>query len=132
MDSEIARSVRALRGRLDHPVIDGDGHLVESAPLFNTYLREVGGAEMVDSYHQELRDRPTASRGDHETGDMRGAWWGVGNDAYDLATVTAPRLLHQRLEEIGIDFAILYPSLGLAIPTIHDGDVRARAGHSTP
>jgi predicted TIM-barrel fold metal-dependent hydrolase len=39
----------------------------------------------------------------------------------------APRLLHQRLEEIGIDFAILYPTLGLALPTIHDDDVRRAA-----
>jgi len=127
VDSEQTRKVRALRARLDHPVIDGDGHLVESAPLYNSYMREVGGAEMAERYHQELREHPTASRGDREHGDMRGAWWGVGNDAYDLATVTAPRLLHRRLEEIGIDYAILYPSLGLAIPTIFDADVRRAA-----
>ena len=39
----------------------------------------------------------------------------------------APKLLHQRLDEIGIDFAIMYPTLGLALPTIHDGDVRRGA-----
>ncbi len=124
MDSEKIRAVRALRARLDHPVIDGDGHLIESAPLFNDYLRKVGGGEMVQRYHRELADHPTGSRGNRDSGDMRGAWWGVGNNAYDLATVMAPRLLHQRLEEIGIDFAIMYPTLGLALPTIYDGDVR--------
>jgi predicted TIM-barrel fold metal-dependent hydrolase len=127
VDSEKLRSVGALRAKLDHPVIDGDGHLIESAPLFNDYLREVGGADMVHRYHRELIEHPTGSRGNRDTGDMRGAWWGVGNDAYDLATVMAPRLLHQRLEEIGIDFAIMYPTLGLALPTIHDPDVRRAA-----
>ncbi len=124
MDSEKIRKVRALRARLDHPVIDGDGHLIESAPLFNEYLRKVGGTEMVQRYHRELAEHPTGSRGNRDSGDMRGAWWGVGNNAYDLATVMAPRLLHQRLEEIGIDFAIMYPTLGLALPTIFDTDVR--------
>ncbi len=127
MDSEKTRKVKALRARLDHPVIDGDGHLIESAPLFNEYLRRVGGAELVQRYHRELAEHPTGSRGNRDGGDMRGAWWGVGNDAYDLATVMAPRLLHKRLEEIGIDFAIMYPTLGLALPTIQDADVRRAA-----
>jgi len=127
VDSDQASKVKALRARLDHPVIDGDGHLIESAPLFNDYLRQVGGTEMVERYHRELREHPTATRANRDAGEMRGAWWGVGNNAYDLATVMAPRLLHQRLEEIGIDFAIMYPTLGLALPTIHDSDVRRGA-----
>jgi predicted TIM-barrel fold metal-dependent hydrolase len=126
MSSESLAKVKALRARLDHPVIDGDGHLVEG-PLFDHYLRKTGGAELVERYRRELRAHPTGSRGNRETGDMRGAWWGVTADAYDLATVMAPRLLHQRMDEIGIDFAILYPTLGLAIPTIHDPDVRRGA-----
>ncbi|MGO9602579.1 MAG: amidohydrolase family protein [Candidatus Binataceae bacterium] len=127
MDTDRARSVRALRAKLDHPVIDGDGHLIESAPLFNEYLQKTGGGEMVQRYHRELSEHPTGSRGNRDTGDMRGAWWGIGNDAYDIATVMAPRLLHERLGEIGIDFAIFYPTLGLALPTILDADVRRAA-----
>ena len=95
MSSEIAARVKALRAKLDHPVIDGDGHLVEPAPLFQNYLQKTGGKDLVDAYQRELREHPTGSRGNRETGDMRGAWWGVGNDAYDLATVMAPKLLHQ-------------------------------------
>ena len=127
MSSDITTRVKTLRARFDHPVIDGDGHLIEPAPLFQHYLAKTGGKYLVDRYQHELREHPTGSRGNRETGDMRGAWWGVGNDAYDLATVMAPRLLHQRLEEIGIDFAIMYPTLGLALPTIHDADVRRGA-----
>jgi predicted TIM-barrel fold metal-dependent hydrolase len=125
--TEKIAKVKALRARLDHPVIDGDGHLIEPAPLFDHYLHKLGGAELVERYRRELREHPTGSRGNRETGDMRGAWWGVSNDAYDLATVMAPRLLHRRMDEIGIDFAILYPTLGLAIPTIFDADVRRAA-----
>ncbi len=130
MNSEKSEKVSALRARLDHPVIDGDGHLVEPGPLFDHYLRKVGGAALIESYRRELREHPTGSRGNRESGDMRGAWWGVTADAYDLATVMAPRLLYRRMDEIGIDFAILYPTLGLALPTIHDADVRRAAARA--
>ena len=79
---------------------------------------------MLERYNRELREHPTGSRGNRDTGDMRGAWWGVVNDAYDLATVMAPRLLYSRLNDLGVDFSILYPTLGLALPTIHDDEVR--------
>ena len=124
VNSEKVSQVRALRDRLHHPVIDADGHLIEPAPLFNEYLRKVGGGDMLDRYNHELREHPTGSRGNRDAGDMRGAWWGVSNDAYDLATVMAPRLLYSRLDDLGVDFSILYPTLGLALPTIHDGEVR--------
>jgi predicted TIM-barrel fold metal-dependent hydrolase len=127
MDNDQRAKVQALRARLDHPVIDADGHLIEPAPLFHHYLEKTGGKELVERYQRELREHPTGSRGNLETGDMRGAWWGVSNNAYDLATVMAPRLLHQRLEELGIDYAILYPTLGLALPTIHEPEVRRGA-----
>jgi hypothetical protein len=39
----------------------------------------------------------------------------------------APPLLAERLEEIGLDYAILYPTLGLALPTIPDDDMRRLA-----
>ncbi len=127
MDNETPSRVRALRARLDHPVIDADGHLVEPAPLFNEYLQKVGGREMLERYNRELRENPTGSRGNRDAGDMRGAWWGVVNDAYDLATVMAPRLLYSRMNDLGVDFSILYPTLGLALPTIQDADVRRAA-----
>ena len=127
MDNEKSHRVRALRAKLGHPVVDADGHLVEPAPLFNEYLVKTGGSELLERYNRELREHPTGSRGNRESGDMRGAWWGVVNDAYDLATAMAPRLLYSRMDELGVDFSILYPTLGLALPTIHDSDVRRAA-----
>ena len=127
MNNDKIAQVRALRDRLDHPVIDADGHLIEPAPLFNEYLQKVGGSAMLERYNRELREHPTGSRGNRDAGDMRGAWWGVSNDAYDLATVMAPRLLYSRMSDLGVDFSILYPTLGLALPTIFDADVRRLA-----
>ncbi|HVN63982.1 MAG TPA: amidohydrolase family protein, partial [Candidatus Binataceae bacterium] len=127
MDTDNQAKVKALRGKLNHPIVDADGHMLEPAPLFHHYLRKLGGAELIERYQRELKAHPTGSRGNRDSGDMRGAWWGLTNDAYDLATVMAPKLLHKRLDEIGIDFAILYPTLGLAIPTIFDGEVRRAA-----
>jgi predicted TIM-barrel fold metal-dependent hydrolase len=37
-----------------------------------------------------------------------------------------PRLLHERLDELGIDFAVLYPTAGLRVPRIAD-DTQRRA-----
>ena len=35
--------VRKIRGQLDHPVIDGDGHLIEYSPLVRDFLVEIAG-----------------------------------------------------------------------------------------
>jgi predicted TIM-barrel fold metal-dependent hydrolase len=117
--------VKDLHERIGHPVIDADGHLVESMRAFSHYLERVGGHEQMKRYIIELKERPVVSRGDAYRGEPRGAWWGVSNDAYDVATVMVPRLLHRRMEEIGIDFAVLYPTLGLRMATIQNADIRA-------
>ncbi len=61
--------VRKLRSKLDHPVVDGDGHVIESMPLFFRYLAKFGGSDMPDRYREELRRRPTGPMGDREPGD---------------------------------------------------------------
>src|SRR5437016_4047824 len=75
----------AVRAQLDHPVIDGDGHWLEPVPIFLDYLREVAG--------------PT--------------WWGEPASTLDRATAMIPKLFYERLDDFGIDFAMLYTSLGL-------------------
>src|SRR5581483_11169205 len=42
----------------------------------------------------------------------------------DRATAMMPRLLYERLEELGIDFTVLYPTAGLGIPRISDAELR--------
>jgi hypothetical protein len=39
-----------IRARISHPIIDSDGHVVEFEPALLDYIREVGGAPIVDRY----------------------------------------------------------------------------------
>jgi predicted TIM-barrel fold metal-dependent hydrolase len=108
----------AIRQQLDHPVVDADAHWLESVPVFHDYLRSVGGASMLADYiaTQAASDRwfqtPAEQRLRQRVGRPN-YWFGPGN-TLDRATSMIPRLLHQRLPDFGIDYAIVYPTLGLA------------------
>ena len=41
-----------------------------------------------------------------------------------------PRLLYERLDELGVDFAVLYPTMGLGLPRVNDRDARVAACHA--
>ena len=122
----------AIRASLDHPVVDADGHLVEYWPEFDRWLKAEGiddgmaafmatanfdGSRLWQGLAPAERARERA---------FRGPWWGFPNDARDLATAMAPRLLHERLPELGIDLAICYPSVGLQLPAQRDEGLRRR------
>ncbi|MCH7477441.1 MAG: amidohydrolase family protein [SAR324 cluster bacterium] len=124
---DTAAEVTQLRRTLSHPVVDGDGHIIESFALFSEYLRKLNSTETAERVITQFRTQRTGSMGDPERGDQRGAWWGVTNDAKDLATVMAPALLSERLEEIGLDFTVLYPTLGLGLLTLPDPEARRLA-----
>ena len=44
-----------IRSRLDHPVIDGDGHWVEFDPVFSDRMRKVGGDKAADGFLAAMR-----------------------------------------------------------------------------
>ncbi len=124
----------AVRQRLDHPVIDADGHYLEYQPALASYLREegvepselfVGGmAQGVGALHATAA--PERQRASQRL--TRSPWWAApAENTRDLATATFPALLDERLEELGIDFAVMYTSAGLVYPQIQD-DERRRAG----
>jgi predicted TIM-barrel fold metal-dependent hydrolase len=118
----------AVHARLDHPVVDGDGHWLEPIPVFEEHLDAVGGAKAVDAWRRFARARhelyglSTAERGRRRT--PRNLWWGTTNDARDRATALAPGLLYERLGDFGIDFAIVYPSMALTLPVLADDELR--------
>lgn len=128
------RTPHEIRATLDHPVIDADGHFVEHHPEFHRYLE----AEGIDgglaglwpyltfdgrkAWMQSTPDERLANR------TFRGPWYGLPTrNTRDRATAIAPALLHERLPELGIDLSILYPSLGLALLSARDGEVRRRS-----
>lgn len=121
----------AVRDQCGHPIIDSDGHLVEFGPLLFDYIKEVAGPNVLERYlrsgigggllawyqqspEQRLHRRLT-----------RPPWWPFpARNTLDRATATLPRLLHERLPEFGLDFTVLYPTLGLFALVIEDEEVR--------
>ena len=116
-----------IRAGLKHPVIDGDGHWMEPIPVFLEYLREVGGAESVDQMRALWRRNSAwyrASWPERQHKRLRRTiWWGVTSNTLDKATALLPALLNERLPELGIDFALMYPSFGLSINAINQDDL---------
>ncbi|MGH9017668.1 MAG: amidohydrolase family protein [Acidimicrobiales bacterium] len=123
-----------ISGGLDHPVIDADGHFVEIAPVLDDALvaglEEQGGVALRDRY---LESRATpfdtstvlAGRADAvEQWRAMPSWWGwQTRNTRDRATAHLPRLLYERLDEMGIDFSILYPSTSLGLIDIDDPEL---------
>lgn len=121
--------VSKIRGQIDHPVIDGDGHLIEYTPLIRDFLVEDAGEEIAKSFDMmhggsELaRQVPLdAKRG---LGMSRFAWWGVPTtNTLDRATAMMPKLMYNRMDELGLDFAMLYPTYGLTVTALPDDELR--------
>ena len=116
------RSSADIRGGLDHPVIDIDGHAIEYFPVLADYLRDEG----VDPDSPQMSRLLPGSFGPYrewgrlstaERATLRAArppWWGApARNTRDLATALFPRLLYERLDEFGIDVSVIYPSVGL-------------------
>ena len=127
-----------VRAGLDHPVIDADGHFVEMAPILHDEivdtLVELGGAGLRDRYLSgSVRPTDTSvilgSRtltGARDTWSSMPSWWGwPAENVRDRATAHLPGLLYERLDEIGIDFAVLYPSMSLSFLEVEDDELAA-------
>jgi predicted TIM-barrel fold metal-dependent hydrolase len=124
-----------VRATLDHPVIDSDGHMAEHLPTLAPYLEQEGISledpalrRLVPPYggsdvgwHDQTPEQRAATR------TPRGPWWSApSRQTIDLATALFPALLHERLDETGIDFGVVYPSLGLVF--LHAADDAFRRG----
>ena len=56
---------------------------------------------------------------------MRMPWWGIPTrNTLDRATAMLPELLYERLDQIGIDVAIAYPTYGLTAIHLTDDELR--------
>ena len=124
----------AIRARLNHPIIDSDGHTAEFEPALFDYLRSVGGTRAVERL-KSLSNSPISFRWyrmtPQERRDNRMArpLWGAHptRNTLDRATSSLPRLLHERLPEMGIDFTIIYPSFGMVLPNLGEEELRKAA-----
>ncbi len=121
----------AIRARLNHPIIDSDGHTAEFEPALFEYLRNVAGARVVERF-KKLSNSPMSFQWYRitpaERRDRRLArpLWAAHptRNTLDRATSSLPKLLHQRLPEMGIDFTVIYPSFGMVLPNLGDAELR--------
>ena len=129
MAYEPGAELSAIRRRIDHPIIDGDGHIIEYLPLVRDILVEIGGPVLaerfdlvVDSGRLTQMLTPDQRR---ELALMRIPWWGIPTrNTLDRATAMLPKLLYERLDQIGIDVAIAYPTYGLTAIHLTDDELR--------
>jgi predicted TIM-barrel fold metal-dependent hydrolase len=118
-----------IRARLDHPVIDADGHWLEFGPVVSRDLRRIGGDRAVEGFEsigRQVRESlsMTVDERRRRRISQEAFWSSPSRNTLDRATAMLPRLLHRRLDAIGIDFAVLYPTVGLRVPRIADDAVR--------
>jgi predicted TIM-barrel fold metal-dependent hydrolase len=113
-----------VRSQLKHPIVDGDGHWLETQPIFKDYLAEVGGPGAVDRFDATMRGAAgysgyrLTSEERMRTRVRRQAWWGWPSRSRDRAAVLVPAVFADSLDEWGIDVALLYPTLGFLLTAI--------------
>ncbi len=126
------RSSAEIHAQLGHPVIDADAHWIEPVPVLVDYVERMGGSGFGARAEQFLRDRfwswydaSPAERTDRRS--TRAVWWTMPAGTLDWATAALPGLFRERRAELGIDFAVLYPTVGMSFVTAPDPALR-RAG----
>jgi predicted TIM-barrel fold metal-dependent hydrolase len=126
---ERSTEITEIRSRIDHPIIDGDGHIIEYLPLVRDILVEIGSPSLAEGFDLlvnagRLTQMLSAARR-REMALMRIPWWGIPTrNTLDRATAMLPGLLYERLDQIGIDVAIAYPTYGLTAIHLTDDELR--------
>ena len=129
MSSEMSPS--ELRKHLGHPVIDNDGHYAEIPEVIAEFIAEVGtpkdadkylkltygflNAQLGKGYSKTLEERRDAWAG-------KTSWWSFTANSYDRASAFFPALYRERMEELGFDYCVAYPSIGLFTNRIEGDD----------
>ena len=128
-----------LRAEFGHPVIDADGHIIETAPVFlpffEDYVKDIGGGDLAKRFREvggmdfdDMVLRPWSALSWEERRSnwaTRPSWWSLpAANTLDRATSHIPRLMYERLDDFGIDFAVLYGSRTLTTTAIKDDEVR--------
>jgi predicted TIM-barrel fold metal-dependent hydrolase len=116
--SAVSRA-RQLRSRLGHPVIDADGHWLEYGPVMGEEFRRIGGEAAAEAWAISSQRIPNALRMSPAERSRRRVgqeafWSSPCENVLDRATAMLPRLMYERLDDLGIDFAVVYPTAGLS------------------
>jgi len=130
--SSNGKSSREIHASLGHKVVDSDGHWIEFMPLAMDSLKKIAGPRIAGRWQKEVSyfgQSAYAKMTQQEKSDKRHGqppWWGlVVKNTLDVATSYLPKLLHERLPDMGMDFAVLYPSgPQLLAPYLSDDELR--------
>jgi predicted TIM-barrel fold metal-dependent hydrolase len=114
-----------LRARLDHPVIDADGHWLEYGPVMGEEFRRIGGEAAAEAWAMASQRVPNALRMSLAERTRRrigqeAFWSSPCENVLDRATAMLPRLLYERLDDLGIDVSVVYPTAGLSFHRMQD------------
>ena len=120
-----------IRASLDHPVVDADGHMLEYAPVFLDFLKQVAGAQTVKHYTSRSKKaranlwHKMSRRQVLDNRISRPPFWAVAAaHTLDRATSMLPGLLRDRLDELGFDYTIVYPTFGFFLIDEPDEELR--------
>jgi len=122
-----------IKAQLKHPVLDCDGHWWEAMPVLVDYVRDVAGAEIAAKVAASRRGSDTgwyaATPAERMARRLRrpDVQWPTPGDTRDKATAMLPGLLAERLPELGIDFAVVYGTVGLGLPGQAKAELRQAA-----
>jgi len=119
MSTGAQTEVRKLRSRLNHPIVDADGHWAEYPPLMRQEFRRIGGDTAVEALDMASARIPrslsmSVAERRHRRIGQEAFWFLPTKNTLDRATAMMPRLLYERLDDIGLDFCVVYPTNGLA------------------
>src|SRR5918994_6435176 len=129
MQSNGHTDARTLHARLSHPVVDADGHWIEYTPVMREEFRRIGGEAAVEALALASARVPNAlsmtvaERARRRVG-MEAFWSSPSENVLDRATAMLPRLLYERLDDLGIDFCVVYPTAGLSFHRMQDTRLR--------
>ncbi|MGH7906540.1 MAG: amidohydrolase family protein [Candidatus Binataceae bacterium] len=129
MSPQISKSAR-IRERLGYPIIDSDGHTIENQVILAEYIEALAGPKIADRFRAIFRRRDQRftkisgedQRDYHMT---RLPWWSIAaRNTADRATAMLPKLLYERLGEMGLDYSVLYTTIGFFAIGIEDEELR--------
>src|SRR5437867_9452081 len=120
---------RKLRSRLNHPIIDADGHWLEYGPVMREEFRRIGGDAAVEALAAATDRVPSALRMSlperrRRRVAMEAFWGSPSANVLDRATAMLPRLMYERLDDLGMDFSVVYPTTGLGFHRMQDTRLR--------
>ena len=120
---------RTLHARLNHPIVDADGHWLEYGPVMREEFRRIGGGAAVEALAMATSRVPSslkmsvAERSRKRVG-QEAFWSSPSENVLDRATAMLPKLMYERLDDLGIDFSVVYPTAGLSFHRMQDTRLR--------